>query len=116
MDTAGVPHFGRKLVISPAHEIGLLMDQRFICGSSEANARLEDGMVARALGFDIYVSQDLETEMIAMIPEAVTFANQITKVDAYRPEKGFCDGVKGLCLSGAKVLIPDAVQVFNIVE
>ena len=54
--------------------------------------------------------------MIALIPEAVTFANQITKVDAYRPEKGFCDGVKGLCLSGAKVLIPNAVLVYKLVE
>ena len=54
--------------------------------------------------------------MVAMIPDAVTFANQITKVDAYRPEKGFCDGVKGLCLSGAKVIIPSAVVVFTILE
>ena len=116
MDAAGVPRFGRKLVISPVIEMLLLSDERFICGSSEANARLEDGKVARALGFDIYVSHDLMTEIIAMIPEAVTFANQITKVDAYRPEKGFCDGVKGLCLSGAKVLIPDAVQVYTLTE
>ena len=116
MDAAGVSRFGRKLVISPVIEMLLLSDERFICGSSEANARLEDGKVARALGFDIYVSHDLMTEIIAMIPEAVTFANQITKVDAYRPEKGFCDGVKGLCLSGAKVLIPDAVQVYTLTE
>ena len=41
--------------------------------------------------------------------DAVTYANQITKVEAYRPEKGFSDGMKGLCLSGAKVTIPSAV-------
>ncbi len=116
MDAAGAPRFGRKLVISPIIEMLLLSDERFICGSSEANARLEEGAVARVLGFDIYVSHDLTTEMIALIPEAVTFANQITKVDAYRPEKGFCDGVKGLCLSGAKVLIPNAVLVYKLVE
>ena len=52
---------------------------------------------------------DLTNEIIALIPDAVTFAHQITKVDAYRPEKGFSDGLKGLCLSGAKVLIPEAV-------
>ena len=115
MDAAGVPHYNRKLVIGPMIEIGLLNDERFVTGSSEANARLEEGMVARVMGFDIYVSHDLEYELIAMTPDAVTFANQITKVDAYRPEKGFCDGVKGLCLSGAKVLIPDAVQVYKLI-
>lgn len=116
MDAAGAPRYGRKLVISPMVELGLLKDERFVTGTSEANARLEEGLIARILGFDIYVSHDLENEIIAMIPEAVTFANQITKVDAYRPEKGFCDGVKGLCLSGAKVLIPNAVQVYTIAE
>ena len=70
--------------------------------------------IARAVGFDIYVSNELDDEIVAMIPDAVTFANQITKVEAYRPEKGFCDGLKGLCLSGAKVLIPNAVAVFTL--
>ena len=60
------------------------------------------------------ISVDLNNELVAMIPDAVTFANQITKVEAYRPEKGFCDGVKGLCLSGAKVTMPDAVFIYNL--
>ena len=51
-----------------------------------------------------------------MIPDAVTFANQITKVEAYRPERGFADGLKGLCLSGAKVIIPTGVCICNLVE
>lgn len=114
MDEEGVPREGRKLIIFPALETGLLMDNRFVTGSSEANRRMEEGVVARALGFDIYVSHDLDGEIIAMIPDAVTFANQITKVEAYRPEKSFCDGVKGLCLSGAKVVIPEAVQYYKL--
>ena len=51
-----------------------------------------------------------------MTSEAVTFANQITKVDAYRPEKGFRDGVKGLSLCGAKVIMPDSVCVYTLTE
>ena len=114
MDTAGVPRADRKLILPPALETTLLLDNRFITGSDAAAARLAEGAVARAAGFDIYLSADLEDEIIAMIPDAVTFANQITQVEAYRPEKGFCDGVKGLCLSGAKVLIPSAVCVYTI--
>ena len=46
-----------------------------------------------------------------MIPDAVTFANQIARTDAYRPEKGFCDGVKGLHVYGAKVVQPTGLVV-----
>ncbi|MBQ8202222.1 MAG: hypothetical protein IJZ74_10720 [Clostridia bacterium] len=116
MDNENVPRMNRKLILPPALETELLLDNRFVTGSADAAHRLAEGAVARAAGFDIYISADLDSEIIAMTPEAVTFANQITRVDAYRPEKGFCDGVKGLCLSGAKVLLPDAVCVFTISE
>lgn len=109
LDANNVPRYDRKLVLAPELEAALLMDNRFITGSSEADARLSEGAVARALGFDIYISTSLSNEFVIMIPDAVTFANQITKVEAYRPEKGFYDGVKGLCLSGAKVTMPSAV-------
>jgi len=114
MDTAGVPRSDRKLVLPPELETELLLDNRFITGTADAAHRLAEGSVARAAGFDIYISADLKNEMVAMVPEAVTFANQVTRVDAYRPEKGFCDGVKGLCLCGAKVILPDAVCVYTI--
>ncbi len=116
MDMNNVPRFDRKVVMPPFYESLLLQNSYFVTGTSGAEARLADGAVARAAGFDIYISNDLSTELIALIPDAVTFANQITKVDAYRPEKGFCDGVKGLCLSGAKVVIPNGVCVCTITE
>ena len=116
MDEAGVPRNNRKLILPPQMETDLLLDQRFITGSTAAAHRLTEGSVARAAGFDLYISGDLTDEIIAMTPEAVTFANQITRVDAYRPERGFSDGVKGLCLSGAKVLQPAAVCVFTITD
>ncbi len=114
LDQNGVPRFDRKLVLPPELESTLLLDSRFITGTVGGENRLAEGAVARAAGFDIYTSPDLADEIIAMIPDAVTFANQITKVDAYRPERGFSDGVKGLCLSGAKVVIPNAVCLCTI--
>ena len=114
MDQAGVPRRDRKLILPATMESALLMDERFVSSTAAAGDSLPEGAVARAAGFDIYVSHDLENKLVTMIPDAVTFANQITKVDAYRPEKGFCDGVKGLCLSGAKVTMPDAVFIYNL--
>lgn len=114
LDTAKVPRQNRKLVLPVSLENELLMDDRFVTGSLAANERLEDGCVGRVAGFDVFISQDMNQEIVAFIPDAVAFVNQITNVEAYRPEKGFCDGVKGLNLCGAKVIIPSAVYHFTI--
>ena len=114
LDLKHVPRFERKLIVPVAIEGQLLMDERFVNGSAAAEARLAEGAIGRAAGFDIYVSADLTNEIIAMIPDAVTFANQIARTDAYRPEKGFCDGVKGLNLCGCKVVQPDGVYIHTI--
>ena len=53
MDDAGVPRSERKLVLPPSLETELLLDNRFITGTSEAAHRLTEGAVARAAGFDI---------------------------------------------------------------
>lgn len=113
MDTANVPREGRKLVIPPAVEGYLLLDDRFVKGT-RGEERLENGYVARAAGFEIYMSTGLTDAMIALRSEDATFANQITKIDAYRPEKKFADGVKGLALCGAKVTRPDGVYKYTI--
>lgn len=114
LDGKNVPRIGRKLVVPSSVESQLLMDSRFITGTAAADARLAEGAVARAAGFDIYISNDLKDELIAMTSDGVTFAQQITKIEAYRREKGFDDGVKGLSLCGAKVVLPDCVYVRKI--
>ena len=115
MDEKNVPRSGRALVVPPAVEAELLLDARFVTGNGAiSDARLADGAVARAAGFDIYISNDLTDKMIALTSDGVTFANQITHIEAYRREKGFDDGVKGLSLCGAKVVQPDCVVVHTL--
>lgn len=45
---------------------------------------------------------------------ATSYAEQIAKVEAYRPEKRFGDALKGLHLYGAKILRPSALVVSSI--
>jgi len=45
---------------------------------------------------------------------ATTYAEQISKVEAYRPEKRFADALKGLHLYGAKVVRPTALVVASV--
>lgn len=117
LDQLNVPRVGRKLVMPATFEAELLLDNRFVSGNGAfSQAVLSEGAVARAAGFDIYISNDLTDEMIAMTEESVTFAQQITKMEAYRREKAFGDGVKGLSLCGAKVVQPDSVCVFKVTK
>lgn len=115
LDEKNVPRAGRVLVVPSSVEGELLLDNRFITGNGAfSEARLAEGSVARAAGFDIYISNDLDNEIVAMTPDGVTFANQITHIEAYRREKGFDDGVKGLSLCGAKVVMPSCVYIHTI--
>ena len=45
--------------------------------------------------------------------KAVAFAEQIEKVEHYRPEDAFTDAVKGLYVFGAKIVRPDEIYVMK---
>ena len=117
LDERHVPRSGRALVMPSSVEAELLRDSRFVsAGGSLAEGVLAEGAIARALGFDIYISNDLDGEIVALTEDGVTFAQQIVHMEAYRREKGFDDGVKGLSLCGCKVVVPDCVAVWTLTE
>ena len=120
LDKANVPKMGRKVVLPPEFEGYMLMDARFAANGGKGEGRLENGAVARAAGFDIYISNNVPNtsgakyKVIACTDESNTYAEQLTETEAYRREKGFDDGVKGLLVFGAKVVRPAAVAVATV--
>lgn len=116
LDKANVPTQGRSIAITPEFHGALLRDARFVkvneSGTSEA---LRNGQVGRAAGFDIVVTNNApnttgsEYALIAGTNQGITFAEQINKVEAYRPQSSFSDAVKGLALYGAKTIRPDVL-------
>lgn len=120
MDKANVPKLGRKVVLPPDFEGYMLKDARFASNGGKGEGRLENGAVARAAGFDIYISNNVPNtsgakyKIIASTQESNTYAEQLIKTEAYRREKGFDDGVKGLHVYGAKVIRPGAVAVATV--
>ena len=120
MDKANVPKMGRKVVLPPEFEGFMLKDSRFAANGGKGENRLENGAVARAAGFDIYISNNVPNtsgakyKVIASTQESNTYAEQLVKTEAYRREKGFDDGVKGLLVYGAKVIRPAAVAVATV--
>jgi N4-gp56 family major capsid protein len=111
---ANVPNEGRFVVVSPEFHASLLLDPRFIkVNESGTTDGLRNGAVGRAAGFDIVESNNTpnpsgDTQVItAGVGAAISFAEQINQTEAYRPEKGFSDAVKGLMLYGGKLIRPD---------
>lgn len=116
LDVANVPTQGRVAAITPSQHALLLRDSRFIkVNESGTSEGLRNGMVGRAAGFDLILTNNAPTPtaganvILAGTNHAITFAEQISKVEAYRPQDSFSDAVKGLALYGAKVVRPDAL-------
>lgn len=85
---------------------------------------LDSGCIGSVAGCRVYVSNNIVVaadsnkknfhKCIARSKRAVAFAEQLSEVDAYRPEKRFADAVKGLHLYGAKVVYPSEMVLLNI--
>lgn len=127
MNRAGVPRDQRWVAISP--EIGglLLKDDLFISADKYGSGSvLQNGEVGRIFGFTVKESNHLPVGaggaaddnpsnwMIAGTNQATTFAQQISKTEAYRPQDSFSDAIKGLNLYGAKVVRPDHLAAVDV--
>ena len=118
LNRASVPTEGRYVVITPELEGSLLQDDRFVkvdaSGSSEG---LRNGMIGRAAGFDILMSNNApnptaDTQVIqAGYPGAITYADQILETEALRLETTIADAVRGLHVYGAKLVRPTGIAV-----
>lgn len=120
LNKKSVPTDGRYAVIDPDFLSALEHDPRFsrvdASGSSET---LRNGMVGRAAGFDILVSNNTvkassRSLVVAGIPDALSFANQLVETEALRSQARFADIVRGLNVYGAKITRPDGLATANV--
>ncbi len=102
--------------VSP--EIGELIMKAKINLSTGNRDVLENGCIGSVSGAKIYVSNNVVRDgnihkCVARSKRSVAFAEQISEIEAYRPEKRFADAVKGLHLYGAKIVFPEEYFVMN---
>ena len=114
-----VPMLGRWVVIPPWFHGLLLKDERFVGNGTGYNqAILQGGWVGDAAGFRIHLSNNVPESagsysVIAGTNAAGSFAEQLVELEAYRLEKNFSDGLKGMHVYGAKVTQPDCLAVLK---
>ncbi|HET7030363.1 MAG TPA: hypothetical protein VFI34_07615 [Candidatus Limnocylindrales bacterium] len=118
---ANIPTTDRFAAVPPWYYGLLLKDDRFVgSGSAASTEVLFNGQVGFAAGFKILQSNSLRADsggdypVIAGHPMATSYAEQINKVEAFRPQARFADAVKGLHLYGAKVVRPAALAVLSV--
>jgi len=115
MDENNVPAAGRWLVIPPWFHAALLKSEEYKLAFQDYKT---SGEIPTIAGIKILASNNLKTTtistatyhiLLAGTNMAITFAQQLSKVEAYRPEKKFADAVKGLLLYGAKAFYPESL-------
>ena len=83
------------------------------------NDIMEKGYIGNIAGCKVFVSNNIYKlpepdgtcmhRCIARTKRSVAFAEQLSEIEAYRPESRFADAVKGLHLYGTKVVYPNEV-------
>lgn len=117
LDEANVPTEGRYCIVPPWFHGVLRRDPNFINAEKAADGgtALRNGVVGEAAGFSIRKSNNTPSPeashnvITAGVDMAISYAEQINKTEAYRPESKFADAVKGLVLYGGKVIRPEAL-------
>ena len=110
-------------VVPPWYYGMLRKDDRLVGnGTSENMAILKNGKVPGMVGIDLRMSNNISGAtsgtlavsggvytIIVGVKSAITFAEQIDSMQAFTPDDGFLDAVKGLHVYGAKVTRPYAL-------
>ena len=112
------------IVFELAPEVAELVLKAKILSATDNNESLNGGCIGTVGGVRVYVSNNICTSeeddgqhyyCLARTRRAIAFAEQLSEVDAYRPELRFADAVKGLHLYGAKVFYPQELILMDCI-
>jgi len=125
MNESNVPLAGRWAIVPAWFEGALGLDTRFIgTRGLDQNNVLLTGAIGQAAGFNIMTSNNVPIvpgttpvyQCICGVSSAVSYAEQLNKVEAYRPPSAFADALKGLHLYGAAVIRPYQLAILNVTD
>ena len=117
----GVTDFS-DVVFEVSPYVATVLLQAQINLDTDNSAALQSGYLGSLAGCQIFVSNNVAVERDGMsvkskcflrTKRAIAFAEQLSEIEAYRPEKRFADAVKGLHLYGAEIVYPSEIVVLN---
>lgn len=116
LDENNVPRGMRWSIVPPWVHAKMVKSPEFIRSTQLGDDTVMNGMVGQIAGFNILMSNNVDADtadakVMFGYPGAITYAEQILNMEAYRPESRFADAVKGLFVYGAKVTRPTALAV-----
>ena len=103
-----------ELVLTISPKFYTLFKQAYIKLDTNNSAMIKNGRVAQYGNVTVKMSTNVhkasDTDHIMLrTKRAIAFAQPLTHVEAYRPEKKFADAVKGFVLYGTKIVRPDEI-------
>ena len=122
-DELNVPTDSRWIAASPDVVNMLAWDQRFTSANHYGNnALIMNGEMGNILGFAIKKSTNMPVGAGGASKyliggqgnSGMTFAQQVNKTEAYRPQNSFGDAIKGLHLYGGKVIQPEYLMAVDV--
>lgn len=119
LDEANVPTMDRWVVIPPWMKKMLLDSGEFTADTALGDGVKVNGQLGRVSGFNVFVSNNVPNtaaakyKIIFGTSEAITFADQINSLEAFRPEASFSDALKGLDVYGAKLVHSNGIAVMT---
>ena len=113
------------IVVEVSPEIAGLILKAKVQLSTDNTDVLENGCIGSIAGCKIFASPFIPVVedtgvlyacCVARTRRAIAFAEQLSEIEAYRPENRFSDAMKGLHLYGAKVIHPQEMvsMIFGI--
>jgi hypothetical protein len=112
-----------EVIVEVTPKIAQMLFKQKIELLSENNATFESGCIGSIAGCKIFVSNNMVSvddagyskhKCYMRTKRAIAFAEQLSEINAYRPEKRFADAVKGLYLFGGKVVYPNELVLLDI--
>lgn len=121
MGTNNVQKEGRFLIVPEWFHGKLVLAG--LAAKTSNDELFANGFIKNVLGWDIFVSNNIAHTNVTtgdhakimggIKKQSYSFADVISTIEAYRPEKRFEDAVKGLYVFGGKVIRPDMSIVLH---
>lgn len=119
MGNANVPKEGRFLMIPEWFHTKLVLAG--LATKTQNDQLYQNGFIQNVLGWNMFLSNNVSqtnattgdhAKLIGGVKnQSLSFAEVISTIEAYRPEKRFEDAVKGLYVFGGKIMRPDMTIV-----